>query len=50
MISKSVAMKESLMGPVPSVDNLASICTKVGPGGAKRNHLIGKVLHDLYEK
>ena len=41
-------MKESLMGHVPSVDNPAHICTKVVPGGTKRKHLIGKMLHDLY--
>ena len=49
-IRESVAMKESLTGHVPSVDNPADICTKVVPGGAKRKHLIGKVLHDLYEQ
>ena len=43
-------MKESVMGHVPSVDNPADICAKVVPGGAKWKHLIGKVLHDLYEQ
>ena len=43
-------MKESLTGNVPSVGNPADICTKVVPGGAKQKHLIGKVLHDLYEE
>ena len=43
-------MKESLTVHVPSVDNPADICTKVVPGGAKWKHLIGKVLHDLYEQ
>ena len=45
-----MAMNESLMGHVPSVDNPADICTKVVPGGAKRKHLIGKVLHDLCDQ
>ena len=46
-IREYVEMKESLMGHVPSVENLLDICTKVVPGGAKRKHLIGEVLHDL---
>ena len=45
-----VAMKESLIGHVPSVDNPANIYTKVFRGGAKRKHLIDKVLHDLYKQ
>ena len=49
-IRESVTMKESLTGRVPSLDNPEDICTKVVPDGAKRKHLIGKVLHDLYEK
>ena len=47
-IRESEEIKESLTGHVPSVDNLADICTKVVPSGAKRKQLIGKVLHDLY--
>ena len=38
-----------MTGHVPSVENLADICTKTFPGGEKRKHLIGKVLHDLYD-
>ena len=49
-IRESVAMNESLMGHVPSLDNPADICMKVVPCGAKRKHLIGKVLHDLYDQ
>ena len=45
-----MAIKESMMGHVPSVDNTEDICMKVVPGGAKRKDLIGKVLHDLYEQ
>ena len=44
-----MAMKESLMGHVPSVDKPEDICKKTVPGGAKWKHLIGKVLHDLYD-
>ena len=50
VIRGSVAMKEMMMGRVPSVDNPADICTKIFPGGAKRKHLVGKVLHELYEQ
>ena len=49
-IRESVAMKKSLTGHVPSVDNPGYIFTKVIPGVAKRKHLIGKVLHELYEQ
>ena len=45
-----MAIKESLTGYVPSVDNLVDICTEMFLGGEKRKHLIGKVLHDLYEQ
>jgi hypothetical protein len=40
-------MGESIIEQVPSVDNLDDICTKVAPGGQKRNHLIRLLLHDL---
>ena len=49
-IRESVTMKESMTGHVPSVDKPADICTKVVPGGANRRHIIGKVLHELYDK
>ena len=49
-IRESLAMKEILTGHVPTVEKPTAICTKVVPGGAKRNHLIVKVLHALYEK
>ena len=49
-IRESVVMKEILKGDVPSVHNPEEICTKVVPGEANRKHLIGKVLHDLYEQ
>jgi hypothetical protein len=40
-------MGESIIGHVPSVDNPADSCTKVVPGGNKRNHLICLLLNDL---
>jgi hypothetical protein len=39
-VRESAAMEESIIGHVPSVENPADICTKVVPGGKKRNHLI----------
>ena len=50
VIRESVATKEILTGHVPSVENLADICKTFVQGGAKRKHLIGKVLHDLYKQ
>jgi hypothetical protein len=47
VVRESSAMGESIIGHVPSVDNPADICTKVVPGGQKRNHLIRLLLHDL---
>jgi hypothetical protein len=46
-VRESSAMGESIIGHVPSVDNPADICTKVVPGGQKRNHFIRLLLHDL---
>jgi hypothetical protein len=46
-VRESAAMGESIIGHVPSVDNPTDICTKVDPGGPKRNHLIRLLLHDL---
>jgi hypothetical protein len=47
VLRESSAMGESIIGHVSSVDNPADICTKVVPGGQKRNHLIRRLLHDL---
>jgi hypothetical protein len=46
-IRESAAMGESIIGHVTSVDNPDDICTKVVPGGHKRNHLIRLLLNDL---
>jgi hypothetical protein len=40
-------MGESIIGNVSSIDNPADICTKVVPGGKKRNRLIRLLLRDL---
>jgi hypothetical protein len=46
-VRESVAMDESIIAHIPSVENPADICTKILQGGEKRNHLIRKVLSDI---
>ena len=46
---ESVAMGESKTGHVSSVNNPADLCTKVLPGGEKRNRAIDMVLHFVEE-
>jgi hypothetical protein len=46
-VRESVAMGESLVGHIPSVENSADLGTKIIPGGQKRDHLVGKVLYDI---
>jgi hypothetical protein len=46
---ESAAMRESIFGHIPSVNNPADICTKAVPGGQKRDHLIGLLLHDVVD-
>ena len=46
-VREAVAMGECLNGHVSTHDNPADICTKIMPGGQKRNHLIGLILCDL---
>lgn len=48
-IREAVAMGECLTGHVSTHDNPADICTKVIPGGRKRDHLVGLLLHDLVD-
>jgi hypothetical protein len=48
-VQESAAMRESIIVQFPSVNNPADICTKVVPGGHKRDHLIGLLLHDLVD-
>ena len=44
-VREAVAMGECLVGHVSSHDNPADICTKLIPGGRKRDHLIGLILN-----
>jgi hypothetical protein len=46
-IREAVAMGECLTGHVSTHDNPADICTKIIPGGRKRDHSVSLILHDL---
>jgi hypothetical protein len=46
---EAVAMGECLMGDVLTYDNPADICTKIIPGGQKRDHLVGLILYDIVD-
>jgi hypothetical protein len=47
-VHKAVAMGECLVGHVSTHgDNPAGICTKLIPGGQKRNHLVGLTLYNI---
>ena len=46
---ESVAMGESLTGHIRSEDNVADLASKVVPGGRKRDHLVGLVMHDIVD-
>jgi len=46
-VRESVAMGESITGHISTHVNPADICTKVLPGGQKRDGLVGLVLYDL---
>ncbi len=48
-VREAVAMGECLTGHVSSHDNPADICTKIIPGGQKRDHLVGLILYDLVD-
>ena len=48
-IRESVAMGESLTGHISTHENCADLATKIVPGGAKRDHLVGMVLHDIVD-
>jgi hypothetical protein len=49
VVRESAAMGESIIGHIPSVNNPADICTKAVPGGQKRDHLIGLLLHAIVD-
>jgi hypothetical protein len=44
-VREAVAMGECLVGHVSTNDNPADICTKIIPGGQKRDHLVGLILY-----
>jgi hypothetical protein len=46
-VREAVAMGECLTGHVRSIDNPADICTKIIPGGQKRDHLVGMILYNI---
>jgi hypothetical protein len=48
-VRESAEMGESIIGHFPSVKKPADICTKDVPGGQRRDHLIGLLLHDLVD-
>ena len=48
-IRESVAMNESLTGHIATVENPADLATKIHTGGAKREHLVSKLLYDIYD-
>jgi hypothetical protein len=49
-VREAVAMGECLVGHVPTNDNPADICTKIIPGGQKRDHLVGLILYDIVDR
>ena len=46
-VRESVAMGESLTTHVRSENNPSDICSKLVPGGAKRDHLVSMILYYL---
>jgi hypothetical protein len=46
---ESVAMDECRTGHIDTKENPADLATKVIPGGAQRDHLVGKVLYDIVD-
>ena len=44
-VRESVAMKESLVGHIRSEENPADICTKIIPGGMKRQKLVDMIVY-----
>ena len=48
-VRESVAMGESLTGHIPMADNPADLATKI-ISGAKRQHLVSKLLFDIYDQ
>ena len=46
-VRETVSMGECFTGHVSTHENPADICTKIIPGGQKRDHLVGLILYDL---
>ena len=42
-------MGESLVAHIPTDENPADLCTKILPGGIKRNHKVNMVISDIYD-
>jgi hypothetical protein len=46
-IREAEAMGECLTGHISTHNNPANICTKIIPGGQKRDHLVGLLLYNI---
>ena len=49
VVRESVAMGECLVAHIPRDENPADLCTKILPGGIKRNHKVNMVISDIYD-
>jgi hypothetical protein len=49
-IRESVAMGESVTGHVSSKENCADLASKLVPSGQLREHLVSKLLYDIYDQ
>ena len=49
-IRESVAMGESVTGHIPSQENCADLASKLVPSGQLREHLVSKLLYDIYDQ
>jgi hypothetical protein len=49
-VREAVAMGECLTTHIPTKENPADLCTKVLPGGAKRDALISMILYDICDE
>ncbi len=48
-VREAVAMGECITCHISTHENVADLATKILPGGRKRDHLVGKVLHDIVD-
>ena len=48
-IRESVAMGESATTHIPTGDNIANLATKLIMNKPKQQHLVGKILYDIYD-